>query len=680
MNKSERKEKLRRARYERTEKAKVRKTNYEQTKQDTRENYRQSANRLVSSRNYEATRGKETRQASRAEAYRSRKIISLDGEGITIRGTHHYVLLAASTGATLYNPKGISSQAALEFLVKLAEDNPGALFVSFGFGYDVNKILKDLRPAQLKQLRKKEYLLTGDWRLWWRPGKYFGVGHMHDLTIWDLRSFFRGNFINACLQVLGDDVPDIITSGKASRGNFKLSEIETIKRYNAMELELMVTLAETVRHKLDDLGIRLNRFDGSGAIASAILKAHQVTEHLPPLDPEIERLAGNAFIGGRIECLQYGHSNRGGYQYDMRSAYPWAMTQLPSFIGTWTKYKGDPGQKPYSMYLIEWSNFNNSAVPAPLPYRTKSGSIVYPAQGKALIWSPEVELIRTLPKGTLDYKILETWAFTPHNPDIRPFKFLETLYHKRKYLWETGEHGAANILKLGLNSIWGKTAQRIGWSQDKLPTYHNLVVAGLTTSYVRAAVYKAALADLEAVVAIETDALITRRRLKSSDMIQGDELGQWVETQFSTLTYCNSGLAFATDLDGRTITRTSGVPTGVLSQAMILEAARAGARTLQVDRPLFLGVAECERLKSWDRFGEWDTHKENISLRPSGKRLPITKSKSEWTGWNNTVCPVLPKDISQSYEVPWQLSCKELAEYLLQEYEAMAVLDQGKNL
>ena len=678
MDKAERKAKLRRARYERTEKAKVRKATYENTKQDVREVYRVSTARLASSRKYEATTGKDTRKEARATAYRDRKVIAIDGEGVTVRGRHNYILLAASTGASLYDPKGISSQAALNFLVKLAADNPGALFVSFGFGYDINKILKDLRPAQLKHLRKKEYLLTGDWRIWWRPGKYFGVGHMADLTIWDLRSFFRGNFINACVQVLGDDVPEIITSGKASRGNFKLSEIETIKEYNATELELMVTLAETIRHKLDDLGIRLNRFDGSGAIASAILKAHQVKEHLPPLDPEIERLAGNAFIGGRIECLQYGHSSRGGYQYDMRSAYPWAMTQLPSFVGTWTKYKGDPGQLPYAMYLIEWSGYDNPALPAPLPYRTKSGSIVYPAQGKALIWSPEIELIRSLSKDKLNYKILETWAFEPFNPDTRPFKFMETLYTKRKYLWEIGEHGAANILKLGLNSIWGKTAQRVGWSENNLPTYHNLVIAGLTTSYVRAAVYKAAMADLDAVVAIETDALITRRRLKSSDLKQGNELGEWVETQFKTLTYCNSGLAFATDLDGRTITRTSGVPTGVLNQEMILEAARAGARTLQVDRPLFLGVAECERLKAWDRFGEWDTHKENVSLRPTGKRLPLPKGKAEWTGWNNTVCPVLPKEISKSYEVPWQLNGKELAEYLLQEYEAMAVLDQGK--
>lgn len=678
MDKAQRKEKLRRIRYEKSNKAKDRKITYEKNNEAVRVDYGTSTSRLVSSRNYEATTGKDTRQKSRQKNYRNRQIIALDGEGITILGRHSYVLLAASTGETLVDTEGISSQAALNFLTDLAAKYPGALFVSFGFGYDINKILKDLRPAQLKHLRKKEYLLSGDWRIWWRPGKYFGVGHTHDLTIWDLRSFFRGNFINACLQVLGNDVPEIITSGKASRGNFKLSELEKIKAYNAAELELMVTLAQTIRHKLDDLGIRLNRFDGSGAIASAILKAHKVTEHLPPLDPEIERLAGNAFIGGRIECLQYGHSSRGGYQYDMRSAYPWAMTQLPSFNGTWTKYKGDAGQRPYSMYLIEWTKFNNPAIPAPLPFRTKSGSIVYPAQGKALIWSPEVEIIRGLSKTEIKYKILQTWVFEPFNFEIRPFKFLETLFYKRQYLTETKENGAANILKLGMNSIWGKTAQRVGWSENNIPTYHNLVIAGLTTSYVRAAVYQAAQSDLDAVIAIETDAIITRRRIKSPAVTLGNGLGEWAETQFSSLTYCNSGLAFATDMDGRTITRTSGVPTGVLSQAMILEAARNGARTLQVDRPLFLGVSECERLKTWDRFGEWTTHKENVSLRPTGKRLPLPKGNKEWTGWNNTVCPVIPNDISTSYEVPWKLTGKELLEYLEQEYDKSAIIDQGK--
>ena len=567
---------------------------------------------------------------------------------------------------------------ALEFLENLAATYPGALFVSFGFGYDINKILKDLRPAQLKHLRKKEYLLSGDWRIWWRPGKYFGVGHYHDMTIWDLRSFFRGSFVNACIQVLGDEVPEIITSGKASRANFKLKDLEKIKKYNQAELDLMVILTETIRHKLADLGILLNRFDGSGAIASAILKAHNVKEHMPALDPEIERLAGAAFIGGRIECLQYGHSAKGGWQYDMRSAYPWAMSQVPSLNGTWTKYKGDPGQYPYALYLIEWQKFTSPAIPAPLPYRTKNGSIVYPAQGKALIWSPEVELIRGINKKELKYKILETWVFTPVNPDIRPFNFLETLFAKRIYLSESGDNGAANILKLGMNSIWGKTAQRVGWSEQNLPTYHNLVVAGLTTSIVRAAVYKAAQVDPDAVIAIETDALITRRRIKSQDLILGNELGQWVETRLKSLTYCNSGLAFAIDKDDKIITRTAGVPSGVLSEAQVLEAARNGSRTVPITRPLFLGVAECERLKDWSNFGQWTEYTEQVSIRPTGKRLPLPKGLKEWNGWNATVCPVLPTDISFSYEVPWKLTGKTLMEYLQQEYDKYAVIDQGK--
>jgi hypothetical protein len=349
MDKAERRRKLRQARYERKPEARLRKERYEASNrsEEIRTTYAISTSRKESRQRYELGVGKITRANAAKEKYRNRPIVALDGEGITVDGEHKYILLQSSTGETLFNENGITTQEAFNFLVDLSEDYPGALFVSFGFGYDVNKILKDLSPGMIKTLRRNEYLLVGDFRVWWRNAKYFGVGKETNTTIWDLRSFFRGSFVAACQEFLGE-VPEVINTGKANRSGFKLEDLEIIKEYNAKELELMVMLAERIRHKLDDLGIRLNRFDGSGSIAAAIMRAQQVKEHIPEPDDLVKKLSAAAFIGGRIECIQYGHSSRGGWQYDMRAAYPWAMTQLPSFQGTWKHHKKDPGQRPWT--------------------------------------------------------------------------------------------------------------------------------------------------------------------------------------------------------------------------------------------------------------------------------------------------------------------------------------------
>jgi len=677
MTKSERREKLRRMRYEQSQTAKRRRAEYEQRPevQAKRAEYAASDSRLESWRRYEQTTGKQTRAAAADAAYRDRQIIAIDGEGVTDRdGKHTYVLLATSTGDKLFMPTGITSAKAIAWLVDLRRKYPEALFVSFGFGYDVTQILKDVPRKVLKQLRKEEYVGIGECRIWWRPGKSFGVGLDVNVTIWDLRAFFRGSFINALEQFV-TDIPAEIVDGKTGRGLFTLENIGNIGKYNQVELEYMVMLAEQIRGRLYDLGIKLSRFDGSGAIATALMRSRDVKAHVPEVTQEIARLLGGAFIGGRIECVQYGNSNRGGYQYDMRAAYPWAMQQLPSFVGTWRHHKTDPGQLPYTVYKIEWDGWHDPLVPAPLPYRTPNGSIVFPTRGKALVWSPEVEIVRNLPDGALNWRIVEAWQFVPSNPEARPWAFTRELYELRQELEAVGNHGAAAVLKLGTNAMWGKLAQRIGWSETHKPGYHHLGAAGLVTSIVRAELYKVAQTDLDAIIAIETDALVTRRRLPGADKIIGNNMGQWKETRFTKLTYANTGLAFATLQDGREILRSAGIPRGEVTNRMILDAAQSGSEYVEIKRNYFMSITQADTEANWRGLGQWTVKTEKVSIRPTGKRVPLPTLGKDSNRWNPTICPVLPETMGARYLVPWDLEKLDLENYLEQEYKDDRELD-----
>src|SRR6185437_11524107 len=108
-------------------------------------------------------------------------------------------------------------------------------------------------------------------------------------------------------------------------------------------------------------------------------------------------------------------------------------------------------------------------------------------------WSPEVEACReycAAGYGTME--VLEAWVYD-FDPDApKPFDFVEGLYLKRKAL-KAGGDGAHVGIKLGLNSLYGKLAQQIGWkvTEDgtlRLPPFHQLEWAGFTTSHCRAAV------------------------------------------------------------------------------------------------------------------------------------------------------------------------------------------------
>ena len=657
MDKAERLRRRRQQRYENSPKGRA-----------TREMYAGTERRQVTRRDYDTTTGKVNKAMLRRLSYLDRQIIALDGEGVTVDGVHRYVMLQASTGERLFNPAGLATSVVFRWLKQLANDYDGALFVSFGFGYDANNIVKDLPDDNLVGLRRDEYTRAGAWRVWWRPGKYFGVGDdERNITVWDLRSFHRGTFIQAVEDVLGS-VPQIIVDGKADRGRFTLEDVDTITAYNTAELDLMVKLAEHIRISLDGVGIRLPRFDGSGSIAGVLMRTHSVKDELPELDEDIKRVGAFGFIGGRVECVKYGTSNRPTYQYDVNGAYPWALMQLPSFRGTWVRHKGDPGNLPYTLYDVKWWGWVDPLVPAPLPYRTNSGAIVYPVQGRALVWQPEVALLRDECASLLQWYVNEAWQFIPDDPETRPFAFMQHVYEQRQAM-KLADNGVASILKLGMNASWGKLAQRSGWKPGRIPTYHHLPAAGLTTSIVRAHVYRAMTARPDDVIAVETDAVITRRKIVSPLVKVGTGLGEWKETRMRHLTYAGSGLAFGVTATGELIERTAGVPSGRLTEDMVLNAIALGHNTVPVNREHFIGVAQCDLSGDWSRFNQWSMFEDAVSIRPTGKRIPLPGKFLELSGhWNPTVCPVLPDAMSHPYEVPWDMSGDDLRIWLQNEY------------
>ena len=102
--------------------------------------------------------------------------------------------------------------------------------------------------------------------------------------------------------------------------------------------------------------------------------------------------------------------------------------------------------------------------------------------------------------------------------DCRPFAFVPEVYQVRL------KHGSSTKgypLKLGLNSLYGKLAQRCGRGP-----YHDAVAAGLITAITRASLIEAVGHDPEAVIMLATDGVYSTRPLPLS-ISTTKELGLW---------------------------------------------------------------------------------------------------------------------------------------------------------
>lgn len=584
--------------------------------------------------------------------YLGRKFVMVDGEGLNVRtgkraGAHDYVLLAISRKDPILSKTGLKTMECLNYLWRNLdpEDNN----VIYGGSYDFNCWVRDFPEEVLRTLYEGRRVRFGPYVLKWMKGKSFTIKREgKSVTIYDIVSFFQKPFLDACDEYLGEyEGRDIIAREKANRGNFSWRQISTIGKYNQLELELGERLANELRLRLNAVGLRPRRWIGPGAIAAALFEREGVRAHMSRDIPSaVAEAARYAYSGGRFECVKYGISDKPAFEYDVNSAYPKALSLVASLAGGTWKHAGRGAKieksETFALYRVRWqqTDYDKAAViPGPLFVRAPNGTISYPMQGENWVWQPEVENLPEYSALTgLKYSILEKWVLVPATHK-RPFAFVPALYERRKALKAAGD-GAHVGIKLGLNSMIGKCAQQVGWNKitGEAPTYHQLEWAGFVTSWCRAAVLKAAMQDLNAVIAFETDALFTSRKL---NLPVSDRLGEWEISEFRSLTYAQSGLYFGTVWNPKKerweeVAKSRGADRGKVTREKVETAMRAGENLpVALTRFMGAGVALARGLAVWRR---WLTEPKVLNLSPLGKRAPLRQELAE--GWNLTYCPV----------------------------------------
>ena len=578
--------------------------------------------------------------------------IGWDGEGMQVSGRHTYTLIANSEGAYHENAQGLHTTDIFDFLLaqshSISHDQRVLTHVMYGLGYDVNMWLQDLERDFLKILYATNHVIWNGYRISWVPRHTFTVKKdTRKITLWEVMGYWQRPFIAACRMhnILSVEEERAMHALKQRRGTFDDEHREEIRAYCLSECRALAQLTTTLARDIHTLGLQTHRWDGAGALASALLKKHDVAKYNGRNNSPPE--ANHAYFGGRIELLRYGNTVQPIYEYDLTSAYPYATTFLPCLAhGVWRSVCPSELIERLTLNTVALLHVQFSApgyeardplpfggvlraIPnesrrrenhwCPVPHRDNNGYVRFPVRTTTWIFAPEYLLAREWVRqlgGTLDVlDALEYKQECEHAPGAWvPDVFTER--NERKKRGDPTEYA----LKLALNACYGKFAQRKGHATKRRPPFHNLVWAGLITSHTRAAIGRLALLNPNRVLAFATDAVYTLDPLPIEDT--GHILGGWkCQVHPRGGVFVQPGVYWLRgENDGEwSVRHTRGFSVGDLPPERVVIFWQHGVRTAQYQRTRFtsLGmVVHADNDDSWNRWAQWDTYQRDLRLNP----------------------------------------------------------------
>jgi len=441
----------------------------------------------------------------------------------------------------------------LEFLADL---DPECVYVAYFFDYDAAKILEDLPFRALDRLihretrkREKGGFFPIDWEdfeIEYFPKKEFKVRRKGGqwVTVNDVGTFFQGPFEKTIKQweIGTPEQQVIIGNGKKLRGEFATVENSVIDEYNHLECVLLADLMTQFRDVCIALDCVPRKWQGPGQLAERLMEKHGIPKtadlpifaDMPATDFDMSTYSVGSFgrcayYGGWFETTMVGYTPAPSVQWDINSAYPAALLEVPCLEhGKWERVS-DRRDVPETELSICFGSFEHKGDKRTalngFSVRRKDGTVHRPDSGIGWYWSFEIAAARH--QRFISY---DSWVYTGHC-ECKPFAFVTDLYAERKRL---GESARGYVIKLMLNSLYGKLVQSIG-----NPVYSNPVWGSFITAWVRTVISNA-IHSLPAclhpnpdipcgsdVYMVATDAVVTRDYGHDGFFDVGRGLGQY---------------------------------------------------------------------------------------------------------------------------------------------------------
>jgi hypothetical protein len=515
-----------------------------------------------------------------------RPFLAIDGEGggTDALGRQLYLTMVAADAfgeeerIVHRNGEALTTPDCLDFLLGLPPTSK-AILVAYGLGYDATQILRRMPPRKLREVINPRQGKNGPIPVFWRDyaityqqGQYLRIARIDrsgpkpkvlkgsSRTVYETLGFFQSTFIKAITDWnTGTEAERaIIAANKEIRDQFTMLTPEMIE-YCTLECRHLAMLMTEFREVCYAAGIRPERWAGAGWLATAMLKQHGALKRpltarekaeaaerkpsrnsrpsarrRPERDREFDAAANLAYYGGRFEISRIGFIPGPVYAYDIKSAYPAAMLQMPCPLHTRWKHSRRRRLPANGELYLAKVTFAHPAgsVWCGFPFR-QNGGLFWPFCGTGWYWSVEIEAARQHLRADI-LRVHDVWIAERCCDCSPPYEWISELFAERQRL---GESTKGYPIKLGLNSLYGKRAQRSGRGP-----YHDAVEAGLITAITRAQIIAAVAQDPGAVVMVATDAIFSTRPLK---LDVGKGLGQWEEKLWPDLFIAQPGVYFS---------------------------------------------------------------------------------------------------------------------------------------
>jgi hypothetical protein len=457
----------------------------------------------------------------------------------------------------------------------LSLPNKRAKVFAYAFNYDITKILTDVDDKTIWKLfrsdqrKRKVNPFMGPLPVYWKGyelnllGTKFSVArgkgpNRKRIVIWDIFKFFGCKFVTALRnwKVGEKELVDRMELMKKKRHLFDKESPEAVEAYCIDECRCMAELAYRLIDAHDKAGLKLKSYFGAGSSGGAMLTVMGIKEKLTPIPEEMRHAVSSAFFGGRFENSVIGGVEDRLDGWDISSAYPYHTTFLPCLVHAKWEYTNDRRKLDSARAAcVSYRLDSNTSITSwgPFPFREKNGTISYPIEsGGGWLWLEEyLEGERLFPH----VKFEGAWVYSS-DCGCKPFAAIPHYYLERIKL---GKEGPGIVIKLGVNSVYGKLAQSVGSAM-----FNNWIWAGMITSGCRAQILHmlGLHKDWSNMLMVATDGIFTREKLipptpkETGTTHTGKPLGGWEKKEAPRgIFFARPGIYFTmlptdVDLDG----------------------------------------------------------------------------------------------------------------------------------
>lgn len=398
------------------------------------------------------------------------------------------------------NKRPLPADRLLELLTHGKMRN--AINVWFNLKFDAHVLLKGLPEMNLREIQ--EFNATSipytndagdelEWDIVYLPKKMLKIqdGHGNSYTHYDASQFtYCGGLEDSAEEWLGEpdakadddlDMDEFEMDDDGERVNAYLRDRwHDIRRYIQQDCALTRRIMDEIVETAESLdpAIPFGRPYSTGYVAADYIRNR--LDHKPGFAADrVQEAAWHSYRGGRFEVFERGDVGEVAGP-DINSAYPAVMKDLPdpatlSWGGFGPDYVGDidaladggdfahPEMGKPSLGFVKvraTTDADRRIQPFAVKNPDKGHRVEYPALDGATVWTilPIFEFARD-EDYLVDYEVEAAVLGYESDATDYPFEFFAELYDDRKTFEDEGREKAAKLLKIVMNSIYGKTCQ-----------------------------------------------------------------------------------------------------------------------------------------------------------------------------------------------------------------------------